>query len=128
VAEIHAYANFIPKGTDLNIFAQHCRIVAEPIFGLAIKDISMGNVLTQLFEVSEEFGMEIQPQLLLLQKNMLIIEGIGQTLNPNINMWELIEPWITSWIAKNISPEALFVKKCKNILNNIIAKIIDENS
>jgi ubiquinone biosynthesis protein len=128
VAEIHAYANFIPKGSDLNLFAQYCRAIAEPIFGLAIKDISMGKILTQLFEVTEEFGMEIQPQLLLLQKNMIIIEGIGQMLNPDINMWHLIEPWITTWVAKNISPEAMLIKKCKTLLNNIIAKITDENS
>ena len=102
--------------------------MAEPIRGLSIKEISIGKVLTQLFEISEQFGMEIQPQLLLLQKNMIIIEGIGQTLNPNINMWHLIEPWIARWVAKNISFEAKLINNFKNIANNLITKILDENN
>jgi len=128
VAQIHEKTNYIPKGSDLHLFAQYCRIVAEPIRGLSIKEISIGKVLTQLFEISEQFGMEIQPQLLLLQKNMIIIEGIGQTLNPNINMWHLIEPWIARWVAKNISFEAKLINNFKNIANNLITKILDENN
>ena len=120
VAQIHSKVGYIPAGSDVDLFAQYCRVIAEPIRGLAIREISMGKILTQLFELSERFGMEIQPQLLLLQKNIIIIEGIGQILNPDINMWKLIEPWIEKWVVKNISFEAKFVKHIKKFFQNII--------
>jgi ubiquinone biosynthesis protein len=115
VAKVHIKANYIPKNTNLDNFAQRCRAVCEPIIGLPIKDISIGNLLAQLFKITEDFGMETQPQLLLLQKTMVVVEGIGQSLDPQINMWILAEPWIKKWAAKNLSPEAKilrFIKEC----------------
>lgn len=120
VAEIHQRIGYIPKNTDLYQFAMSCRAVAEPIIGLAIKDISIGNLLAQLFKVTEEYGMETQPQLLLLQKTMVVVEGIGQSLDENINMWQLAEPWIKKWAAKNLSPEAKILRVIKKLFNDLI--------
>ncbi len=120
VAEVHHRVGYIPKETNLEYFAQSCRAVAEPIIGLAIKDISIGNLLAQLFKVTEEYGMETQPQLLLLQKTMVVVEGIGQSLDKDINMWQLAEPWIKKWAAKNLSPEASLLRIIKKILNKLV--------
>ncbi|MFK7973285.1 MAG: 2-polyprenylphenol 6-hydroxylase [Rickettsiaceae bacterium] len=120
VAEVHSKAGYIPKNTNLEYFAQSCRAIAEPIIGLAIKDISIGHLLSQLFKVTEEYGMETQPQLLLLQKTMVVVEGIGQSLDPNINMWQLAEPWIKKWAAKNLSPEAKILRIVKRLFKQII--------
>lgn len=120
VAEIHKRIGYIPKDTDLYQFAMSCRAIAEPIIGLAIKNISIGNLLAQLFKVTEEYGMETQPQLLLLQKTMVVVEGIGQSLDKEINMWQLAEPWIKKWAAKNLSPEAKILRVLKKLFNDII--------
>jgi ubiquinone biosynthesis protein len=120
VADIHIRVGYVPEDTDPYIFAQNCRAVCEPIVGLAIKDVSIGKLLLQLFKITEDFGMETQSQLLLLQKTMVIVEGIGQSLNPNINMWELAEPWIKKWGAKNISPEAKMLRVLKNMISDFI--------
>ena len=120
VAEVHHRVGYIPKDTNLEYFAQSCRAVAEPIIGIAIKNISIGNLLAQLFNVTEEYGMETQPQLLLLQKTMVVVEGIGQSLDEDINMWLLAEPWIKKWAAKNLSPEAKLLRMIKKILNKLV--------
>ncbi len=120
VAEVHHRVGYIPKDTNLEYFAQSCRAVAEPIIGIAIKNISIGNLLAQLFKVTEEYGMETQPQLLLLQKTMVVVEGIGQSLDKDINMWLLAEPWIKKWAAKNLSPEAKLLRMIKKILNKLV--------
>ncbi|MBA2628683.1 MAG: 2-polyprenylphenol 6-hydroxylase, partial [Rickettsiaceae bacterium] len=120
VAEVHHRVGYIPKETDLEYFAQSCRAIAEPIIGIAIKNISIGNLLAQLFKVTEEYGMETQPQLLLLQKTMVVVEGIGQSLDEDINMWQLAEPWIKKWVAKNLSPEAKLLRMIKKILNKLL--------
>lgn len=120
VAEVHHRVGYIPKDTNLEYFAQSCRAVAEPIIGIAIKNISIGNLLAQLFKVTEEYGMETQPQLLLLQKTMVVMEGIGQSLDEDINMWLLAEPWIKKWAAKNLSPEAKLLRMIKKILNKLV--------
>ena len=120
VAEVHHRVEYIPKDTNLEYFAQSCRAVAEPIIGIAIKNISIGNLLAQLFKVTEEYGMETQPQLLLLQKTMVVVEGIGQSLDEDINMWLLAEPWIKKWAAKNLSPEAKLLRMIKKILNKLL--------
>lgn len=110
VAEIHLNAGYIPLATDLDLFAQYCRAVAEPIIGIPLKDVSLGNLLAQLFQITEDFGMETQPQLLLLQKTMVVVEGISKNLYPEVNVWKLLEPWIKKWAIKNISPEAKILK------------------
>ncbi len=120
VAEIHHKAGFIPINTNLEYFAQSCRAIAEPILSLQVKKISIGILLSQLFMVTKEFGMETQPQLLLLQKTMVVVEGIIQSLIPNTNMLELTAPWLKSWANKNISLEAKILRFIKTILLKII--------
>ena len=120
VANVHHRIGYIPKNTNLELFAQNCRAIAEPIIGKQIKNISIGNLLAQLFKVTEEFGMETQPQLLLLQKTMVVVEGIGQSLDPEINMWQLAEPWIKKWAIKNLRPEAKLLRIAKKFINRII--------
>lgn len=123
VAKIHQRIGYIPKDTDLYQFAMSCRAIAEPIIGIdAItkKDISIGNVLSQLFKVTEEYGMETQPQLLLLQKTILVVEGIGKSLNHNNNMWQLAEPWIKRWAIQNLSPEAKILRIIKKLYNEFL--------
>ncbi|NBY35436.1 MAG: 2-polyprenylphenol 6-hydroxylase [Alphaproteobacteria bacterium] len=119
VASVHHRISYIPKNTNLELFAQRCRAIAEPIIGKQIKNISIGNLLAQLFKITEEFGMETQPQLLLLQKTVVVVEGIGQSLDPEINMWQLAEPWIKKWAAKNLTPEAKLLRIAKKFINRI---------
>ena len=119
VASVHHRIGYIPKNTNLELFSQRCRAIAEPIIGKQIKNISIGNLLAQLFKITEEFGMETQPQLLLLQKTVVVVEGIGQSLDPEINMWQLAEPWIKKWAAKNLTPEAKLLRIAKKFINRI---------
>lgn len=122
VAELHQKVGYIPADASIDEFAQALRSVAEPIIGLAIKDISIGNLLANLFKITEEYGMETQPQLVLLQKTIVVVEGIGQSLDPNINMWELAEPWIKKWAVKNLTPEAKILEFLKKLLKDVIDK------
>ncbi|MES2215442.1 MAG: AarF/UbiB family protein, partial [Pseudomonadota bacterium] len=114
VAKTYKHAGYISKNTDIYLFAERTRAICEPIAGLALKDISLAKILEQLFNFTEEFDMTAQPQLILLQKSMVILEGIGLSLNSDINMWKLAEPWIKKWAVKNISPEAKLIRLVKN--------------
>ena len=106
VAEAHFRAGFVPPTQSMGAFAQACRAIAEPIFGKPLNEISLARLLAQLFEVTEQFQMETQPQLLLLQKSMLVCEGIGRRLAPDVNMWELARPLIEEWMLENRGPAA----------------------
>ncbi len=106
VAAIHFQAGYIHRSKSREAFAQAARAIAEPILGLPLKDISLARLLAQLFQVTERFEMETQPQLLLLQKTMLIAEGVGRQLHPGTNMWELARPLIEDWMENALSPEA----------------------
>jgi len=106
VAEIHFQAGYIPRSQSKKAFAQAARAIAEPILGLPLKDISLARLLAQLFQVTQRFEMETQPQLLLLQKTMLVAEGVGRQLHPDTNMWELARPLIEDWMEDALSPEA----------------------
>lgn len=125
VAEVHSRARYIPEGTDLYAFAQNCRIIAEPIMGLNLSDISIAKLLEELFRVTEEFGMEVQPQILMLQKTMVVVEGIGKSLDPDINIWRLAEPWMKKWAVKNISPEAKFFRMVKKIVRDCVDREVN---
>ena len=120
VAEVHVRAGYIPADTDLFAFAQNCRIIAEPIMGLNLGDISIAKLLAELFRITEEFGMETQPQLLMLQKTMVVVEGIGKSLDPDINVWKLAEPWMKKWAIKNISPEAKLIRAVKKLIKELV--------
>ncbi|MBL8686265.1 MAG: 2-polyprenylphenol 6-hydroxylase [Alphaproteobacteria bacterium] len=106
VAKVHLRAGYIPAGTSLENFAQSCRAIGEPIVGLSLDEISLAKLLSQLFRLAKTYRMEIQPQLLLLQKNMLMAEGIGRHLNPDLNIWILIKPMIAGWMQENRGIEA----------------------
>lgn len=105
-AEVHFEAGWIPADKSVEQFTQACRSIAEPIMGKPLNEISVARLLGQLFQVTETFQMQAQPQLLLLQKSMLVTEGVGRTLDPNVNMWELSRPLVESWMADNLGPQA----------------------
>ena len=106
VAEVHFAAGYVPNDKSLGAFAQACRAIAEPILGKPQNEISIARLLGQLFQVTRTFEMETQPQLLLLQKTMLVAEGVGRKLDPESNMWMLAEPLIADWMRENRGPEA----------------------
>lgn len=105
VAEVHIEAGFVPADKDVGAFAQACRSIAEPILGKPLNEISIARLLGQLFQITETFEMQSQPQLLLLQKSMLLAEGVGRLLAPSVNMWELARPLIEAWMVKELGPE-----------------------
>lgn len=105
VAEVHFAAGYLPPHQSIDNFAQACRSIGEPIFGRPLAEISFARMLGQLFQIGEAFDMEVQPQLLLLQKNMLMAEGVSRRLNPNLNIWTLAQPLIERWMRDNRGPE-----------------------
>jgi ubiquinone biosynthesis protein len=106
VAEIHFAAGYVPPDRSIDAFAQACRAIGEPILGRPLQDISVARLLAQLFRVTEQFGMETQPQLLLLQKTMVLVEGVGRRLAPEVNIWALSQPLIEGWMRDSRGPEA----------------------
>jgi len=106
VAEVHFEAGYVPVEQSLDAFAQAARAIGEPIFGRPLQDISLGRLLAQLFQVTQQFQMETQPQLLLLQKTMVLVEGMGRQLDPTINIWLLARPLVEEWMRFNRGPEA----------------------
>jgi ubiquinone biosynthesis protein len=106
VAEVHFAAGYVPPGRSIDAFTQACRSIGEPILGKPLQEISVARLLAQLFEITEQFDMETQPQLLLLQKTMVVIEGVGRRLDPEINIWALARPLIEAWMRDNRGPEA----------------------
>ena len=106
VADVHFEAGYVPAHHSRAAFAQACRAIGEPILGRPMHEISLGRLLAQLFQVTEQFDMETQPQLLLLQKTMVVAEGVGRMLDPTVNMWTLARPLIEQWMRANRGPEA----------------------
>ena len=106
VAEVHFEAGYVPRRRSIEAFTQACRSVGEPILDLPLHEISMAKLLAQLFQVTEQFEMETQPQLLLLQKTMVLVEGIGRRLDPTTNIWALARPIVEQWMRENRGPEA----------------------
>jgi ubiquinone biosynthesis protein len=104
VSEVHFEAGYVPRDQDPAVFAQAIRAIGEPIMDRAANEISMARLLTQLFEVTAQFNMQTQPQLLLLQKTMVVVEGVARTLNPNLNMWVTAEPVVRGWIERKLGP------------------------
>jgi ubiquinone biosynthesis protein len=104
VAQVHFDAGYVPETQDVETFAQALRAIGEPIMDLPAEKISMARLLTQLFEVTEQFDMVAQPQLLLLQKTMVVVEGVARTLNPALNMWTAADPVVRQWIERKLGP------------------------
>jgi len=105
-ARLHFQAGYVPKDKSVAAFTLALRSIAEPILDRPAGEISIGRLLGQLFHITETFGMETQPHLLLLQKVMVVAEGVGRTLNPGVNMWEEAQPLLEEWVIANRSPES----------------------
>src|SRR5207237_615539 len=106
VAEVHFDAGYVPPGRSVDAFTQACRSIGEPILGRPLHEISIARLLAQLFQVTAQFEMETQPQLLLLQKTMVLVEGVGRRLDPSVNIWGLARPLVEEWMRDNRGPEA----------------------
>lgn len=107
VAEVHFEAGYVPADRDVGEFAQALRSVGEPIFGMEASKISMGRLLAYLFEVTERFGMETRTELILLQRTMVVVEGVGRSLDPDLNIWAVAQPEVETYIANAIGPKAI---------------------
>jgi len=107
VAEVHFEAGYVPYHHDVASFAQAIRAIGEPIHGQPAETISMAKLLTLLFEVTELFDMETRPELVLLQKTMVVVEGVARTLDPAFNMWRAAEPVVGDWIRDNLGPRGM---------------------
>ena len=114
VAEVHLAAGLVPKEVPVDDLAQALRSIGEPIFGQSIKDISGGKLLKQLFDVTEKFNMQTQPQLLMLQKTMVVVEGVARRLNPETNIWETSRPVLEKWLKETKDPITTLNETLKN--------------
>ena len=124
VAEVHFVAGLVSKKFSVDEFAQSLRSIGEPIFGQSVKDISGGKLLKQLFDNTEKFDMQTQPQLLLLQKTMVVVEGVARKLNPNTNIWEVSKPILEDWIKSTKGPESK-IKKTIEVSKEMLERIPD---
>lgn len=107
VAAVHFEAGYVPRDRDVDEFALALRAVGEPIFGMDASQISMGRLLNHLFEVTERFGMETRTELILLQRTMVVVEGVARGLDPNMNIWEVARPVVESYIKDALGPRAM---------------------
>ncbi|MDH7638676.1 2-polyprenylphenol 6-hydroxylase [Sphingomonas oryzagri] len=115
VAEIHFEAGYVPAHHNLDEFATALRAVGEPIRGLPVKDISIGQMLDGLFSITRDFDMPVQPHLLLLQKTMVMVEGVATGLDPDINMWDVAAPFVGEWLRGELGPEAFLADRVHEI-------------
>lgn len=106
VAEVHFEVGYVPPHQDVEMFAQALRSVGEPLQGRNASEISMARLLGQLFEFTDVFDMKTQPQLLMLQKTMVVTEGVARMLDPDLNMWKTAEPVVRDWMTRNLGPAA----------------------
>ena len=111
VAEVHFLAGLVPKEVSKEEFAQALRSIGEPIFGQTVKNISGGKLLAQLFEITEKFNMQTQIQLLLLQKTMVVVEGVARNLDADTNIWEISRPVLEDWLKDIKDPFNKAVEK-----------------
>ncbi len=115
VAELHVESEWVPSGTRIDEFEAAIRTVCEPIFERPLKDISFGHLLLRLFQTARRFNMEVQPQLVLLQKTLLNIEGLGRQLYPELDLWQTAKPFLERWMSEQLGPRALL----KNLKANL---------
>ena len=131
VAEVHIVAGLVPQNVHIEELAQALRSIGEPIFGQTVKDISGGKLLKQLFDITAKFNMQTQPQLLLLQKTMVVVEGVARKLNPDTNIWETSKPVLEKWLNETKDPINSFTDTLKDsaeILKRLpeLPKIMDK--
>ncbi|MUJ26544.1 ubiquinone biosynthesis regulatory protein kinase UbiB [Aliivibrio fischeri] len=106
VAQLHVDSGWVPADTNVEEFEFAIRMVCEPIFAKPLGEISFGHVLLNLFNTARRFNMEVQPQLVLLQKTLLYVEGLGRQLYPQLDLWATAKPFLETWMAKQIGPAA----------------------
>ncbi|MEO7603253.1 MAG: 2-polyprenylphenol 6-hydroxylase [Sphingomicrobium sp.] len=128
VAEIHFEAQYVPPHHNVDEFATALRAAGEPIRGLPVKDISVGRMLESLFSITRDFDMPTQPHLLLLQKTMVMNEGVATALDPDINMWKTAEPFLKEWIRGELGPEAYYADRIIDFVRAVkkIPHLIDK--
>ncbi|WP_428606412.1 ubiquinone biosynthesis regulatory protein kinase UbiB [Sedimenticola sp.] len=115
VAELHVESGWVPKGTRVEEFESAIRSVCEPIFNKPLSEISFGHFLLNLFQTARRFDMEVQPQLVLLQKTLLYIEGLGRQLYPELDLWATAKPFLERWMKEQVGPKAFTRKLKKNL-------------
>ncbi|MFT6734433.1 MAG: ubiquinone biosynthesis protein [Polaribacter sp.] len=110
IAELHVQSGWVAKDISIEEFESAIRVACEPIFGKSLEEISFGHFLIQLFQTARRFEMEVQPQLVLLQKTLLYIEGLGRQLYPQLDLWETAQPFLKTWLAETYGVKAIFNK------------------
>jgi ubiquinone biosynthesis protein len=115
VAQLHVDSGWVPKGTSVDEFEFAIRTVCEPIFNKPLAEISFGQVLVNLFNTARRFNMEVQPQLVLLQKTLLYIEGLGRQLYPQLDLWQTAKPFLENWVQEQMGVKAVFTKIKENL-------------
>jgi ubiquinone biosynthesis protein len=115
VAELHVDSGWVPPGTNVEEFEFAIRTVCEPIFQKPLAEISFGHVLVNLFNTARRFHMEVQPQLVLLQKTLLYVEGLGRQLYPQLDLWQTAKPFLEDWVKQQIGPQAVFAQIKDNL-------------
>lgn len=106
IAAVHFEAGYVPPGADRAAFAQALRAVGEPLFGKTASEVSMERLLTQLFEITALFEMRLRPELILLQKTMVTVEGVARRIDPGLDIWDAAEPVVRRWVTRELSPAA----------------------
>ena len=119
IAQVHVDAGYVGRDRDIEAFAQALRAVGEPVFDRPAAEISMGRLLTQLFEVTERFDMHTQPQLLMLQKTMVVVEGVARNLDPSMNIFEAARPIIEEWMREYLGPSA-FMRDLRDAAGRLV--------
>ena len=142
VAEVHFEAGYISSNQDVDLFAQALRSVGEPIFGQNAENISMAKLLSHLFDVTERFGMQTRTELILLQRTMVVVEGVSRSLNPtSLDIWEAARPEVENYIKNNLGPKALikdliktaqtlshFGPKLPSLIENLLTRGIENKT
>ncbi|AHE57512.1 2-polyprenylphenol 6-hydroxylase [Sphingomonas sanxanigenens] len=120
VAEIHFEAQYVPAHHNVAEFATALRAVGEPMRGRPVKELSVGQILDGLFAITRDFDMQTQPHLLLLQKTMVMVEGVATALDPDINMWETAAPFVQQWLRDELGPEAAIADRLREDVATLV--------
>jgi len=115
VAQLHYDFAFVPPQHPVETFAQALRAIGEPIFGKSARDVSIARLLAQLFETTRRFDMQAQPQLVLLQKTMVVVEGVARSLDPDFDIWDAARPVAEQWVSNNLGPEARLARAAEGV-------------
>lgn len=115
VAKLHIESGWVPADTDVVEFEHVIRELCEPVFQRPLKEISFGQFLVDLFQTARQFDMEIQPQLVLLQKTLLNIEGLGRQLYPELDLWQTAKPFMERWMANRVGPQAMLKRLARDL-------------